>query len=133
MPVKLRCKMELGISSSTHSEDKDLGNQKYDLINDSAREGGSWLTVLPGSASDVRLNAGNIAAMALLHVRTTVRDPLQTLGTVQLRLNSPTGVLFDVRPLGRMGLFILTGDISEVYATNLGTSDVNVTLSAIGD
>jgi hypothetical protein len=135
MSVRLRYKSETVVSSST-AEEKDLGNQSYEVVDDDQGEGGTWKTVLAGMAANVQLNLGNVAAANFLSLRIKAKDPTLTPGTVQIRLNSPSGELISVRPMtvAKEGLFKITcSGVTAVYATNTTSVVMDVIVSAAGD
>jgi hypothetical protein len=135
MTVRVRYKIEATVSS-TSAEEKDLANQKWEVVCDSLGEGGSWKTVLAAGETDIQLYLGNITSAKLVIVRTNAKDPTQTPNEIILRKDAPSGEPLTVTPLtdAKEGHFLFSADdISALYATNSGAVDMEVTCVAVGD
>lgn len=134
MAVRVRYKTEI-VVSSTSAEEKDLGNQKYEVVNDDMNEGGTWKTVLAAAAVDVQLNLGNVAAARFLCIRTSAKDPTLTAGNVLIRLGDVGAEQITIKPMGgKEGIFkISCNDIDSVFASNPGSVIMDVIVSAAGD
>lgn len=135
MAVRIRYKAEIVVSSSS-AEEKDLGNQKYEVANDEQNEGGSWKTVLAAAATNVVLNLGNVALARFISIRTSAKDPTLTPGIVRIRLGDIGADEVGIQPMGtsKEGLMILTcEDVDSIYASNPGSVIMDVIVSAAGD
>ena len=134
MAIRLRYQSSIVVSSTT-AEEKDLGNQKYKVVNDDMNEGGSWKTVLAAGATDVQLNLGNVSAARFLCIRTSAKDPTLTPGNVLIRLGDIAAEQITIKPMGgKEGLFKLTcNDVDSVFASNPGSVVMDVIVSAAGD
>jgi len=120
MSVRVRYKIS-AVVSSTSAEEKDLGNQTWEVVTDTQGEGGSWkTTVLPGE-TNVRLNLGNLAIARLLIVRTTAKDPTQNPTPILVRKESTSGETVVVQPVGdaKEGhLLLATDSVTAIYVSN---------------
>lgn len=135
MPVRLRYKFEISISS-TSAEEKDLGNVKWEVVTDKLGEGGMWKTLLAAGATDVQIPLDSISEVNFLALKTVTRDPNQTLTPVLIRKNSNTGEQLSVEPVGdcRQGqMAIATSGVTALFASNLGTADIELIVIAAGD
>jgi hypothetical protein len=135
MTVRLRYKLEITVSSTT-AEEKDLGNQKAEVLVDTQGEGGTWKTLVAGGATDQQLFLPNVATARFLYVRTTPRDPTQDPVTITLKRETVGGEAIAVKPVGdaREGQLLLCCEsLTALYATNADTVDMDVTVIAVGD
>ena len=122
--------------SSTSSEEKDLGNKKYEVVSDSLSEGGTWKTRLAPASVDVNLSLRDVAEVKLLVVSTLAVDPNATPGTVTLKLNATVNDPFDIVPLptAKQGHFLLTTEsLTSIFLSNPGAVEMEVTLTVAGD
>lgn len=135
MPVRIRYKVEVSISSSS-SEEKDLGNIKWEVVSDKVGEGGGWKTLLAAGATDVQIPLDSITEINFLAIRTTAKNPNDTLPGILIRLNSNTGEQRTILPVGdcRQGHFLVsTENVISLFASNPGAVDVELTLAVAGD
>jgi hypothetical protein len=136
MTVRIRYRVENAISSSS-AEEKDLGDTKFEVVNDDQGEGGIQRFKLAAGATDTLVCIDNIASVKFLAIRTAPRDPNNALPEVKIRLNSITGEEIRICPLGTLkeaNFLITTCGITSLYMTNTSsTVDVDVTLAAAGD
>lgn len=135
MAIRIRLGVNVAISSTT-AEDKDLGYSQYEIVSDAQNEGGNWKTRLAAGAVNIQAQLGNIASVKFLSIKTTVANPLDTPGLVQVRKDSPSGEIITVTPLTdtKEGhLIITTSGITAIYLSNPGTVDMDVTIAAAGD
>lgn len=136
MTVRVRASLAVSVSR-TSAEEKDLGNLSFETVDDSQGEGGSWKTLLPAGATDQQLFLPNVAAAYMLSVETHPRVPTDDPAAVELKINGVGVDPVTVLPLGskKQGFFFLTSGvaIAELYASNLGTVDMEVTISVAGD
>ncbi len=135
MAIRVRYKLTVTISSS-NSEEKDLGNNTYEVVNDEQNEGGTWKTTVAAAASDVQVQLGNVAAGQFLVVRTIAKDPTLTPGAVSLKLNGTGSDPIVVDPMGasKEGLFVLTTtNLTSLHVSNPGSVVMEVIVSAAGD
>lgn len=133
--VRVRVQAQVSVSS-TSQEEKDLGNQAVGFVNDAQNEGGTWQTVLDAGATDVPLQLTGVQVCRLLLVRTVPVDRTLPSSDVILRKNNIAGEAIRVRPLhsNGEGVFLLTTDsITELYASNPGTSNMKLILVVAGD
>lgn len=135
MPVRIHYKITATVSS-TEAEEKDLANQQWEVVSDANGEGGSWKTRLQAGDVDVPLNLGNLANARFVAIRTTSTDPTNVPGPVSIRRNLVTGEQITIVPVGlaKEGHFILATDtLTALYATNSATTEMDVTVVAVGD
>ncbi len=136
MSATIRVIWSIGISSST-AEENDLGKGKQEFVNSASNEGGTWLTQLATSATDVQLNLGNLASVKFLAIKTKAHDPTQTPSAITIKRNSNVGEAqtIDILTGGKEGIYMIsTTGLTAVYATNLsGSVPMDVIVYAIGD
>jgi len=135
MPVRIRYKIEISISS-TPAEERDLGNVKYEIVTDKQGEGGGWKTLVAAGATDVQIPLDSIADVRFLALRTTVKDPNQTPSDIIVKFNSAMGEAHTIVPLQdiKEGHFLIsTEGITSLYASNPGAVDMEMTILAAGD
>lgn len=135
MPVRVRYKITASVSSTT-AEERDLANQQWEIVNDTQGEGGSWKSTLQPGEVDQELNLGNLTNATLVIVRITANDPTQNPGQISIRRNDIAGESFVIQPLGdaKEGHFLMATDaLTALFATNLATVAMDVTVIAVGD
>lgn len=136
MAVRVRYSMKVQISSTT-AEDKDLGNLSFEQVSDDMGEGGARKFTLAGSAVDVPLSLGNVASAKLVLIRTVSKDPTVALPEVKVRLNLITGEQISLLPVGSHAkeahLLLTSAGVTALFASNIGTTDVELTLAVAGD
>lgn len=135
MSVRIRYRIEVSISS-TSAEEKDLGNVVYEVVNDDSDEGGTRKTTLAAAATDVSVMLTEIAAAKFILIRTNAKDPTETLGAITVKQNSDAGEAIVIEPLpgaSEAHLLLSTTGITDIFATNSGTVDVDITVMAVGD
>lgn len=133
--VRLRYKIEAAISS-TAGEDRDLGNARYEVVVDSQGEGGAHKMTLAGGAVDVPLCMGDVGVARFVLVRATPANQNDPAQEVRIRLNSVTGEQISLAPVppSKEGYLLLTGgNVTALYATNMGTTAMSLTVSVAGD
>lgn len=135
MTVRLRYKLELGVSTSS-AEDKDLGNHYWEAVTDALGDGGSRKTKLAAAASDVALTMGQVADAKLIAIKTNAVDANDTPGTVEITKNDPANEVIEIVPMSttKQGfLAMTTTGITALYASNPGSVDMEVTVVVAGD
>jgi hypothetical protein len=135
MPVRVRYKIEVAISS-TSAEEKDLGNVKWEIVTDKQGEGGGWKTLIAAGATDIQIPIDSIADVRLLVLRTTVKDPNQAPSDILIRRNLITAEQIQITPLQdiKEGHFLLsTEGLTALFASNPGAVDMEMTILACGD
>lgn len=136
MSVRVRYKISAFVSSTT-AEDKDLGNQQWEVMTDTQGEGGAWKSTLQPGDIDVKLNLGNLTTAQLVIIRTQPRDPTMPANAITLRRNTTLGEAFVVQALGdaKEGHFVLSTDmLTALYATNpVGGTAMDIVVVATGD
>lgn len=135
MPVRIRYKLEVSVSSTT-AEEKDLANQKYEVVSDVQGEGGTWKSTLVAAAVNTQLQLGNVANAKLLVLRTNAKDPTQTPGEVRFRRNLVTAEEIVVKPFTdqkEATMLLVTDGLTALFASNPGTVDMEVTVVGAGD
>jgi len=133
--VRLRYSINAAISSSSR-EERDLGNGMFEVMADSEGEGASRKVTLPGSSVDVPISLCGIASSTFVLIQVEPKDPNELPVEVQFRLDAPTADPIRVLPVGagKKGYFLVTSPgITELYASNMGTIDVSLTLYLAGD
>jgi len=135
MSVRVRYSLTAAVSSST-SENKDLGDGSFEVVDDSQGEGGARKITLPGSAVDVLVNLCDVTDAKFFLLRATPKDANNDCHEVKIRLNSPTGDEIPIKPLGtgkEAYLMMTTDGLSSLYVTNTGSTDMSLTLFVAGD
>jgi hypothetical protein len=134
MSVRARLKISMAISSTT-AEERDLGNGSFEVVTDLPGEGGSWKLVLPANSTDVSVPLASIASVSLIALRTVTKDPTATPVNVSYKKNSNSGEATTIAPIaGQEGWLLLsTAGLTALYLTNATTTDMQVTVFALGD
>jgi hypothetical protein len=132
--VRTRYKIEAAISSSS-AEERDLGNLKFEVVDDTQGEGGTRRFKLSGSVVDYPLELGNVTTAKLVTIRTSPSDPNDVLPEIRIKLNGGSEYL-SIKPLGTQKeahFLISTNGVTSITATNTGTVGVDLTLGLAGD
>ena len=135
MPVRVRYKVEVSVSSSS-CEEKDLGNIRWEIVTDKQGEGGGWKTLLAAGAVNVQLPLDSITTARLLVIRTNAKDPNQTPANINIRRNLIGAEEILIKPLtdAKEGHFLLSTDgLTALFASNPGTVDMELTILVVGD
>lgn len=135
MPVRVRAKVDTAISSTT-TEEKDLGNKKYEVVSDGLGEGGTWKTKVAASTTDLEVTLRDVAAASLLAISTNSVDPNQTAGTISIKRNTVGNEAIDITPLPgtSQGLFLITTNgLTALFVSNSGTVDMELIITVAGD
>jgi len=136
MPVRVRYSIKAVISSTT-AEEKDLGNQSWEVMTDTQGEGGAWKVLIPKTSTDLQVPLGSVAAAKLVVLRTLSKDPTLALPDITIKKNANNGEAIVIRPLGdqKEGHFLLsTSGITALYVTNpSATVDVEMVVVVVGD
>lgn len=135
MPVRIRYKMEIGISS-TSAEDKDLGNGVYEAVTDDFGEGGVRKFTLAASTTDLPLDIGNVATGRFVAIRTNAKDPTQNPVEISVKRNTTGNEDIPVTPMDstKEGHFLVsTSGLTALFATNAGVVDMELTVFVSGD
>jgi hypothetical protein len=135
MAVRTRYKVEVSISS-TASEEKDLGNVRWEIVTDKQGEGGGWKTLLAAGAVDIQLPLDSIATVRLLVIRTNAKDPNQNPADILIRRNLVGAEQILIKPLtdSKEGHFLISTDgLTALFASNPGTVAMELTLLVAGD
>jgi hypothetical protein len=136
MTVRVRYSVKVSVSSNSDSEDADLGNLSFDVVDDQLNEGGTRKFTLAAGAVDVPLNLGNIADAKVLFVKTNAKDPLDDPVAIELNKELITNDAIIVKPVGtaKQGHYLLTTDtLTALFGTNPGAVDMELTLVVAGD
>ena len=135
MPVRIRYKMEVGISS-TSAEDKDLGNGIYEAVTDDFGEGGVRKFTLAASTTDLALDVGNVATARFVAIRSNAKDPTQNPVEITVKRNTVGNEAIPVTPMDstKEGHFLLsTSGLTALFASNAGAVDMELTVFLSGD
>lgn len=135
MPVRVRYKLEIAISS-TQNEERDLGNGKYEIVVDSQGEGGSWKFTVPGGATDVPVQLPNVATAKFLVIRTTPKNPNQTPVALEFKRETIAGEVITLQSLTTSKeayLMLTTDSLTALFVSNPGSVEMDVTVFAAGD
>lgn len=135
MPVRVRYKVEVSVSSNS-SEEKDLGNIKWEIVTDKQNEGGGWKTTLAAGTVDAQLPLDSIATARLLVIRTNAKDPNQNPADILIRRNLITNEQILIKPLSdsKEGHFLVSTDgLTALFASNPGAVDMEMTILVAGD
>jgi len=135
MSVRIRYKIEASVSS-TSAEERDLGNVAYEVVDDDSGEGGVRKTLLAAGATDVSVMLAEISTARFVLIKTNSKDPTDTLGAITVKKNIIGGEAITVEPLPgatSAHLLMATSGITDLFATNAGTVDAEITVMAVGD
>lgn len=135
MSVRVRYSLAAAISSSS-SETKDLGNGTYEVVDDTQAEGGGRKVTLLASAVDAPIAFCDVADVKFLLLRITPKDPNNDCHEVKIRLNGIAADEISIKPLGtsKEGYFLITTTgLVSLHASNMGASDMSLTLFVAGD
>lgn len=135
MAVRLRYRLEVAISS-TPAEERDLANPKWEVVTDTQGEGGSARTFLLAGANNVQLNVPTLLDIRFLMIRITPKDPTLIPGEIRLMRNLVSAEPLPIIPVGDLReshYMVSTKSLTIIYATNMGTVDVYVSVFAVGD
>jgi hypothetical protein len=123
-------------ASSTSAEEKDLANVRYEVVTDGSNEGGIRKNVVPGGAVDIPLDMASVADAKFLLIRTSSKDPTMTPVEIRIRFNTVVGEQLRIIPLSgtKEGhLLISTTGLTALYASNMGSVDMDVIVGLVGD
>ena len=135
MSVRIRYQIEASVSS-TSAEEKDLGNVAYEVVDDDSGEGGVRKTLLAAGATDVSVMLTEISAARFVLIKTNTKTSTDTLTAITIKKNAIGGEAITVEPLpGATSAHLLmsTSGITDLFATNAGTVDIEITVMAVGD
>jgi hypothetical protein len=135
MSVRVRYGLSAAISSSS-SESKDLGNGSYEVVDDTQGEGGGRKVTLVASVVDAPIAFCDVADAKFLLVRTTPKNPNNDCHEIKIRLNGIGADEISIKPLGtsKEGYFLITTTgLVSLHATNMGATDMSLTLFVAGD
>jgi hypothetical protein len=133
--TRIRYSIQASVSS-TSAEEKDLGNVSYEVVNDDPGEGGVRKTLLAAGATDVSVMMTEISAARFILIKTSAHDPTDTLGAITIKKNAIGGEAITVEPLPgatEAHLLLSTSGITDLFATNALTVDVDIIVMAVGD
>ena len=134
MSVRLRYKVSVAVSS-TSAEENDLGNSKFEIVDDTPSEGGSWKTTVAALATDV-IDLDNIASAKFLTLRMAPKDPTQTMLAIGVSLNGgPALMVVPVGAAKEAHFLISSAGITSLSLANtqVGAVPVDVTIGVAGD
>jgi len=135
MGVRLRYKIEASVSSSS-SEEKDLGNVAYEVVSDSQGEGGARKTLLAAGATDVSIMLTEISTATWVLIKTNTRDSTDVLTGIDIKKNDVGNEITTIEPLSgatQAHLLMSASGITDLFATNSGSVDIEITVMAVGD
>lgn len=133
--TRIRYSIQASVSSNS-AEERDLGNVSYEVVNDDPGEGGVRKTLLAAGATDVSVMMTEISAARLILIKTSAHDPTNTLGSITIKKNTVGGEPITIEPLpGATSAHMLlsTSGITDLFATNGLTVDVDIIVMAVGD
>lgn len=134
MAVRVRYKLETTVSS-TSAEERDLGNVKWEVVTDEEAKGGTWKTLLPAGSTDVQLRIDNITTIQLLIIRTNPKNPNDAPSAISIKRNGAGNEAILIKPIGSSteGHFLISTDsLTSIFATNSGSTDMELTICATG-
>lgn len=135
MAVRIRYKAS-AILSSTSAEERDLGNGNYEVVVDSQGEGWSGKVALAAGAVDVPIHLPPVASAKFLALRTTPKNPNDACHNVTIKKDSTLGEAIVIAPLSptKEGFMMLTtSGIASLFASNPGSTAMDVTVHVAGD
>lgn len=136
MAVRVRYAVAAAISSTT-AEERDLGNTKWEIVNDTKTKGGTWKSTLLAGAVQVQLQLDNVSTIQLLVIRTNAKDPNQIPNGITIQRNNTSAEPILIQPLAAVtcaeGTLVLSTDsLTSIYASNPGTVDMEITVIVAG-
>lgn len=137
MTIRVRYRIELAISS-TDAEERDLGDVKIEVVDDTQGDGGVRKFKIPAGTTDFAISMGDISTATVVFLKTQPVDPNNTLPEVRIRKTAPPGgEEISINPLGtskEAHFLLITAGVSEIYVTNTSASvDVYLTVGLAGD
>jgi hypothetical protein len=135
MPVRVRYKLGISISSSS-SEENDLGNAKYEVVDDTFTEGWSGKTTVPALAVNQPVNLPALGSMSLLILRATSKDPTLPPVILYVRRNSVLGEELPIKALGNTKeahFLVSTEGLTSLYVSNPSNTVMDLLVHVVGD
>lgn len=135
MGVRIRYKIEASVSS-TSAEEKDLGNVACEVVNDSQGEGGTRKTLLAAGATDVSIMLTEISTATWVLIKTNTRDSTDVLTGIDIKKNDIANEVTTIEPLSgatQAHMLMSASGITDLFATNSGSVDIEITVMAVGD
>lgn len=137
MTIRVRYRIELAVSS-TDAEERDLGDVKIEVVDDTQGDGGVRKFKIPAGTTDLSISMGDITTARVVFLKTQPVDPNNVLPEVRIRkLAPPGGEQILINPLGtakEAHLLLITTGVSAIYVTNTSsTVDVYLTVGLVGD
>lgn len=135
MPVRVRYKVETAISSST-SEERDLGNKKWEVVSDGLGEGGTWKTLVVATTVDLEVTLRDVSDAKLFCISTNAKDPNQSPVSIELKRNSVAGEVIEIVPLSGAAqghMLLTTTGLTAIFLSNPGAVDMEVVIAVSGD
>ena len=135
MPVRVNLDVQISVSSTSAAE-KDLGNIKTSILTDTWGEGGSRKLTIAGGTTDLLVSLCDLADAKLLYLKTRPKGENDPAQSIIIKLNVVGADPIDIDPFGdkKEGYFLVTTNgLTDIYVTNSGSVDVELTLVAAGD
>jgi hypothetical protein len=135
MPVRVNLDITLAVSSTSATE-RDLGNIRTSILTDAWGEGGSRKLTIAGSTTDLQVSLCDLADAQFLFLKTRPKGENDPAQTITIKLNSAAGEARTIEPFGdkKEGYYLITtSGLTDIYVTNSGSIDVELTLVAAGD
>lgn len=135
MAVKLTLTTDLSISSTT-ADEKDLGNIHKFFTSNAMGEGGSRKILVPGGTTDASIGLCDIATARFLMIITNPKNENDPSQEISIKRNSVGAEAILIKPFDdiKIGFFALTTDsLTDLFVTNPGSVDVELTIAVAGD
>ena len=134
MSIRVRYTVQSAISS-TSAEERDLGNVYWQIVTDQETKGGTTKTVVPAGTVGLQIQIDNVSTIQYLAIRTVSNNPNAPPCPVSLYLNSSLAVPILITPLGDAQeghLLMSTDEVTAIYMSNTGPTDMSVTVGYAG-
>ena len=135
MAIRTRYHLNVQLSDDPTNETHDLGDLDYEVVDDQLNDGGTRKQQLPVGSTNVPVDLCGITTGYFLVIRTKPKNPLDDPAQVNIRINGSVTDI-PILPVGnsKEGHFLVSaGGITAVTATNPGTVDMTLVISAAGD
>lgn len=133
--VRLRYSMTIAVSSSS-AEEKDLGNGSFEIVHDASGEGGARKTTLAAGATDVSIMMTEISEAKFVALKTNPKTSTDTLPTIEIKKNNIAGEVTNLAPetdKKQAHMLLSTEGVTDLFASNPGTVDVEIVTFMVGD
>lgn len=123
--------------SSTAYEHRDLGDQSFEIVDDTLNDGGFVKITVPASAANQLIQHPSVASAKFVSLTTQAVDPTLAASTLRFRINATDADEIPVKPVGTTdrGFLVMSHDgITALYVSNpSATVAMTVMVAMAGD